>query len=216
MDYRRETVRTAVRRSAYGSAPMPRSRTELTAGEWAVLALLAEGPNHGFALARVMAPEGDVGRVWSVRRPLVYRAAETLARLELVRPTGTEASRTGPQRTVLAATPNGKRAVTRWLRTPVEHVRDGRSLLMLKLLFLDRRGADPTPLLTAQRDVFARQAARLARAADAAEGFDRALARWRLETTNAAARFVETMLGQPVPAAHAPSPARIARPVARQ
>ena len=143
---------------------MPRSRSDLTAGEWAVLALLAEEPSHGFAIARVMAPAGEVGRVWAVRRPLVYRAAETLTRMDLVRPTGTEASRTGPQRTVLAATPAGKRAVTRWLKTPVEHVRDGRSLLMLKLLFLARRGADATPLLTAQRDVFAVRAALLARA----------------------------------------------------
>ena len=194
---------------------MPRSRNELTAGEWAVLALLAEAPSHGFAVARVMAPDGEVGRVWSVRRPLVYRAAETLTRMDLVRPAGTEPSRTGPQRTVLTATPTGKRAVTRWLKSPVEHVREGRSLLMLKLLFLSRRGADATPLLTAQRDVFAVHAARLGRAADAAEGFERALALWRLETTTAAARFVETMLAQPVPAAHAPSRAPVDRAAAR-
>jgi len=195
---------------------MPRSRSDLTAGEWAVLALLAEAPSHGFAIARVMAPDGEVGRVWAVRRPLVYRAAETLTRMDLVRPTGTEASRTGPQRTVLAATPAGKRAVTRWLKTPVEHVRDGRSLLMLKLLFLSRRDADATPLLTAQRDVFAVHAARLARAADAAEGFERALALWRLETTTAASRFVETMLARPVPPGDAPSEAPAVRPAARQ
>jgi len=195
---------------------MPRSRSDLTAGEWAVLALLAEAPSHGFAIARVMAPDGEVGRVWAVRRPLVYRAAETLTRMDFVRPTGTEASRTGPQRTVLAATPAGKRAVTRWLKTPVEHVRDGRSLLMLKLLFLSRRDADATPLLTAQRDVFAVHAARLARAADAAEGFERALALWRLETTTAASRFVEAMLARPVPAGHAASEAPVVAPAARQ
>ena len=82
---------------------MPRSRNELTAGEWAVLALLTEAPSHGFAVARVMAPDAEAGRVWSVRRPLVYRAAETLTRMDLVRPAGTEPSRTGPQRTVLTA-----------------------------------------------------------------------------------------------------------------
>ena len=85
--------------------------------------------------------------------------------------------------------------MTRWLKTPVEHVRDARSLLMLKLLFLDRRDADPAPLLGAQRDRFAALADGLALAADEAEGFDRALALWRLETTTAALRFVETMLG---------------------
>jgi len=41
---------------------MPRARDELTVGEWAVLALLGEQPAHGFALARAMAPDGEVGR----------------------------------------------------------------------------------------------------------------------------------------------------------
>ena len=59
-----------------------------------------------------------------------------------LRPAGTEASRSGPQRTVLAATPTGK-PLTRWPKTPVEHVRDGRSLLMLKLLFLSRGVTTP-------------------------------------------------------------------------
>ena len=140
---------------------MPRPRDELTAGEWAVLALLAEAPTHGFAIARAMAPEGEVGRVWSVRRPLVYRAVETLTIMGLVRPAATVPSRSGPQRTVLEATPNGKRALTRWLRQPVAHVRDARSLLMLKLLFLTRREADLEPLLIAQREHFATLAERL-------------------------------------------------------
>jgi DNA-binding PadR family transcriptional regulator len=178
---------------------MPRDRTDLTAGEWAVLALLVEGPSHGFAIARALAADGEVGRVWSVRRPLVYRAVETLTSMGHVRPTATVASPTGPQRTVLEATADGKRAVTRWLRTPIEHVRDGRSLLMLKLLFIARRDADPTPLLTAQRDRFTTLVTRLRAAADDADGFDRALVLWRLESTTAALRFVETMLGAPVP-----------------
>ena len=77
------------------------------------------------------------------------------------------------------------------------HVRDARSLLMLKLLFLTRRGTDLEPLLTAQRAHFAKLAERLTDAAEEAEGFDRALLLWRLESTTAATRFVETMLGEP-------------------
>lgn len=183
---------------------MPRPRDELTAGEWAVLALLAESSTHGFAIARAMAPDGEVGRVWSVRRPLVYRAIETLTGMDLVRPSGTVPSRSGPQRTVLEATPNGKRAVTHWLPQPVAHVRDARSLLMLKLLFLTRRGADLEPLLSAQRAHFATLAERLAGAAEEAEGFDGALLLWRLESTAAAKRFVETMLGEPARARRGP------------
>jgi len=121
----------------------------------------------------------------------------------LARPAGTVPSRSGPQRTVLEATPNGKRALTRWLRQPIVHVRDARSLLMLKLLFLTRRDADLEPLLTAQREHFATLAERLTVAAEEAEGFDRALLLWRLESTAAAIRFVATMLGEPARARRA-------------
>ena len=57
---------------------MPGQRNDLTAAEWAVLALVAEAPTHGFAIARAMAPGGEVGRIWSLRRPLVYRGIATL------------------------------------------------------------------------------------------------------------------------------------------
>jgi DNA-binding PadR family transcriptional regulator len=184
---------------------MPRPRDELTAGEWAVLALLGEAPTHGFAIAKAMAPEGEVGKIWSVRRPLVYRAVDTLTAMGLVRPAGTVPSRSGPQRTVLEPTPTGRRALTRWLREPVAHVRDARSLLMLKLLFLTRRNADLEPLLSAQRELFVKLCERLTSAADEAEGFDRALLLWRLESTTASLRFVETMLGEPARARRAPT-----------
>jgi DNA-binding PadR family transcriptional regulator len=173
---------------------MPRARDELTAGEWAVLGLLSENPAHGFALARAMAPEGEVGQVWALRRPLVYRALDTLDRMGLVRPVGTLPSRSGPQRTILEPTPEGEQALTDWLIQPVEHVRDARSLLMLKLLFLARRNADPGPLLAAQSERFSAHAERLEAAVQAAQGFDRALLRWRLETTTAAVRFTDAML----------------------
>jgi DNA-binding PadR family transcriptional regulator len=175
---------------------MARTRDELTAGEWAALALLTEQSTHGFALARTMAPDGEVGRVWSLRRPLVYRAVDTLIGMGLVVPVGTLPSSSGPQRTILQATPAGHRRLVAWLTQPVTHVRDARSLLMLKLLFLARRHADLEPLLSAQREQFSTLADGLSAAADQAEGFDRALLVWRLENTAAAIRFTERMLAE--------------------
>jgi len=96
---------------------------------------------------------------------------------------------------LVEATPAGRRALTGWLVEPVEHVRDARSLLMLKLLFLGRADADQTPLLTAQRKRFASLAGRLVVAIDAADGFDQVLLRWRLESTTAAIRFIDGLLG---------------------
>jgi PadR family transcriptional regulator AphA len=169
-----------------------RSRSdELATGEWAALALVAEAPTHGFAVARAMAPGGDVGRVWAMRRPLVYRTLDVLVALELIREAGTEASDAGPRRTRLEITAAGRERLARWLTSPVEHVREARSELMLKLLFLDRAGADPGPLLAAQRERFAALADELEAAVSAADGFARTLALWRLESTRAAVRFVE-------------------------
>ena len=173
---------------------MARSEDELRVGDWAVLALLAEEPTHGFAVGKALAPDGEIGKVWSVRRPLVYRAIDSLSEIGFAAPTGTVPSRSGPRRTVVAATEAGRAAVDAWLVEPVGHVRDARSLLMLKLLFLTRRGQDPAPLLSAQRESFTAHAARLSEVAEAADGFDEVLIRWRLESTNAAIRFIDGLL----------------------
>jgi PadR family transcriptional regulator AphA len=168
----------------------------MTPSEWAVLALLAEGPTHGFAIARAMAEDGEIGRVWSLSRPRVYYAIDSLTRSGSARPTGTEASRSGPDRTVLRITPAGTGALEDWLAAPVQHVRDARSMLLLKLLFLDRRGRDPRPLLQAQRARFESIVESLRVAVRAADGFDQTLIRWRLENATAAVRFVDSVIDQ--------------------
>ena len=172
---------------------MRRRPDQLTTGEWAVLALVEEGPIHGFAVARSMAPGGEVGRVWSMRRPLVYRTLDVLGDRELTQTAGIEASTTGPQRTLVEVTPEGREKVANWLTEPVEHVRDARSELLLKLLFLDRRGAAPDALLEAQRDRFHEQERELRTTLDASDGFSRTLALWRVENTAAAVRFVDAL-----------------------
>ena len=171
---------------------MRRRPEQLATGEWAVLALVAEAQTHGFAVARALAPGGEVGRVWAMRRPLVYRTLDVLNERELVRAAGTEPSESGPPRTVLEVTADGRERVHAWRLTPVRHVREARTDLMLKLRFLDRAGVDPAPLLTAQRERFEAIAAELEKAEE--EGFARTLALWRLENTRAAIRFVDALL----------------------
>ena len=172
---------------------MRRRPDQLTTGEWAVIGLVAEGPTHGFAVARALEPDGEVGRVWSMRRPLVYRTLDVLEGRELTLTAGTEASTAGPQRTLVDLTEEGRRRVEEWLVEPVEHVRDARSELLLKLLFLDRRGKAPDALLDAQRERFREQERELRSLLDAAEGFTRTLALWRVENTAAAVRFVDAL-----------------------
>jgi DNA-binding PadR family transcriptional regulator len=163
-------------------APAP-----LSLGEHAVLALLAEQPRHGWAIVRELAPDGDVGRVWSLSRPLAYRALDALTARRLIRPTGTERG-AGPRRTILAPTPTGRRALRRWLTTPVEHPRDVRTELLLKLVLGARLGVDRTPLLRAQREVFRPTFAALARAAARPDAD--VVARWRHESARAIDEFL--------------------------
>ena len=92
-----------------------------------------------------------------MRRPLVYRTLDVLADRELTQTAGTEASTAGPAAHAARGHPRRRRQVADWLESPVEHVRDARSELMLKLLFLDRRGLAPDALLEAQRERFREQ-----------------------------------------------------------
>jgi PadR family transcriptional regulator AphA len=132
-----------------------------------------------------------VGRVWSCSRPLVYRALGVLAETGLIEERGSEPSSAGPRRKVLGATRPGRREVERWLREPAAHVRDLRSDLMLKLLFLSRRGADASDLLERQHAALQPLVEGLEDGFGRTEGFDRVLYLWRLESARAALRFVE-------------------------
>jgi DNA-binding PadR family transcriptional regulator len=165
----------------------------MSPGEWAVLGLIAEQPRHGFAVRKALRPDGEVGRVWSLPGPLVYRALTTLQTKGLAEVVGAERSDVGPRRTLVTATPAGRDALLAWLWEPVEHLRDFRSLFMLKLALLDRAGEAPGALLAAQHDRVEPIVAALEEQARSSAGFDRTLATWRLESARAAVRFLEDL-----------------------
>jgi DNA-binding PadR family transcriptional regulator len=166
----------------------------LSPGEWAVLALLCEGNAHGWPLVRALAADGEIGRVWTVRRAVVYRTLDVLLERGLIEPAGVEAGARGPARTVMRPTRKGRAAVRRWLAEPVDHVRDLRSLMLLKLVFAERSGVDMTPMLLGQRDALGEIEASFERQLADVRGGDALLVRFRLETTRAAARFVDALL----------------------
>jgi len=188
---------------------MPRRQGPgLSLAEWLVLCLVSEEPVHGFALAALLAPDGEVGMAWHVRKAVVYRAAQRLERLGLVTAEDRQHSRLGPPRSRLSATPEGHRAATGWLRQPVAHPRDVRSELLLKLALLARAGADPGDLLRAQRRQLIPVADGLATRLRTATGFDQDLTLWRHESVSATLRFLDTLLAAtPVPLAETPQAA---------
>lgn len=120
----------------------------------ACLSLVAIGHHHGWALVRELAPDGDIGRIWSLSRPLTYRTIDQLVDRGLVERAGTEPG-SGPARAVLAITAEGARRARRWVVTPVEHLRDTRTELLVKLELGGRLGADRATFIRAQRAAFA-------------------------------------------------------------
>lgn len=161
--------------------------------EWVVLGLVAEGPTHGFAVARLTGASGPIGAIWQVPRPLVYRALGRLSDLALTRPAGSEPGAGGPERTLIGVTAAGQAAVHAWLVRPVDHIRDIRSELLVKLALLDRAGVSARPLLTAQRDHLRPIVTGLRNRRDGATGFDRTLTVWRYESAQATLRFLKSI-----------------------
>lgn len=164
---------------------------DLLPGEWAVLGALALAPAHGFAVARTLAAHGTLGRVWLMSRPRVYRAIDDLAARGLIAPTGTAPSDRGPTRTLYEATSDGLARLDAWLGTPVAHVREMRSDLLLKLALLHERGTPPSPLLDAQRAALVPVLRSLESAISTADGFEVVMLRYRLESTRSAINFID-------------------------
>ncbi len=90
---------------------------QLPFAEWVCLTLITQKVSHGWALGTMLAPGGELGRIWTLTRPLTYRAIDGLVDKGLITRTGQAAGR-GRDRVVLAPTPAGRRLVKRWLDTP--------------------------------------------------------------------------------------------------
>jgi PadR family transcriptional regulator AphA len=169
---------------------------ELSLGEWATLALLREAPTHGWAIVKLLTPAGEVGAVWSLSRPLVYRAVDRLEASQLVAPIGVQ-QLGARSRTLLTATPAGSRSVDRWLARPVEHVRDVRTELLLKLVLRQRRELDLASLVRAQQRRLGPVLTRLEHPDD-----DDVVSLWRSESATSVRRFLAAVeerarIGQP-------------------
>lgn len=161
--------------------------------EWLVLCVAAEKPTHGFAIAAQLGRDTQLGAVWHVARPQVYRSLERLTELGLIRELGRERTSNGPVRQLCEVTPDGRQLARAWLGRPVRHGRDVRSELLVKLALLDRAEADPGGLVRAQRDQLAPIADGLDERLQSAEGPERTVMLWRREAIAATLRFLDAL-----------------------
>ena len=184
------TLATSVRT---GRDPTPQrkepARSQLTLAEHTCLTLVTQGVNHGWAIGSLLAPDGEVGRVWSLTRPLTYRAIDALVERRLV--TRRRATpRQGRERSLLSPTAAGRREASRWLDAPVDHLRDVRTEFLVKIALHQRDGRDIEQLLAAQKAVFSPTIDRLT----TTHSDDDLVDLWRRESARAVRRFLDYAL----------------------
>jgi PadR family transcriptional regulator AphA len=160
-------------------------------GEWACLGILYRAPAHGFAVAARLTPAAVIGRIWSLSRALTYRSLDQLTLRRLIEPVGEEPGIAGGNRTILAATRSVRAQFRRWVHTPVEHVRDLGSELLLKLAVAAENDIDVSDMIAAQRVRVADFVAALERTGDGGD----IVQRWRYEAATGALRFLEGLEG---------------------
>ncbi|CAB4879418.1 unannotated protein [freshwater metagenome] len=173
---------------------------EPSLAEHVCLALVAEGAAHGWAIGSLLAHDGDIGHIWTLSRPLTYRAIDGLVARKLLKRSAHE-SGPGRDRVVLAMTRPGRSENDRWLAQPIEHLRDVRTELLVKLTLLERSGADTRPLLIAQRAHFAD----LLDSLTSASADDDLVQLWRAESARAARRFLDRAIDPAVVSTIAPA-----------
>jgi molybdopterin-binding protein len=174
--------------------PRPRRSAVATTGvpsfaESVCLTLITQDIAYGWALGNVLGPDGEVGRIWSLNRPLTYRAIDGLVDKGLITRRGQAAGR-GRDRVILAATTAGRRLAKRWLDEPVQHLRDVRTELLVKLHLRARIGLDNQPLLAAQQQLFAPTIDVLT----SVRADDDLVDVWRRESARAVRRFLDQAL----------------------
>jgi molybdopterin-binding protein len=165
---------------------------ELSLAEGVVLALATTGASHGWAIAQLLDPDGEVGNVWTLSKPLTYRAVDGLVTKGLLRRKGTGKG-SGRDRVMLATTAAGRRASSEWLDAPIEHLRDVRTELLVKLVLRERAGLDRAPFLIAQLDALAPIIDSLV--AGRSPGGSDIVADWRAENAASVRRFLHRAIG---------------------
>jgi DNA-binding PadR family transcriptional regulator len=165
------------------------ARPETALADSVCLALVASGVEYGGAVAELLATGAELGRIWTLSKPLTYRAIDALVAGGLIERSGTAPGR-GPQRSLLAATPAGVRATDHWLAEPVTHLRDVRTELLLKFSILQRMGRSLAPLATEQRSAFESTISTIL-----AGTSDDVVSIWRREHAQAVLRFLDRAIG---------------------
>jgi PadR family transcriptional regulator AphA len=166
----------------------------LSLTEQVVLALLAEAPSHGFAVARTLSRATPLGEVWTVPRPLVYRAIGRLEEQGMIVEAGEEPGDPGPRRVIYKVTGRGRKTSAQWRAEPVRHLREVRTAFLAKVLMRQRAGEPLGSLVAEQRELFEPLFQLRAEQFEAGE-VDPVVGAWRYESSQSIARLLDRIEG---------------------
>ena len=129
-------------------------KAQLSLADNVCLALIVNGAAHGWTVVQQMQPKTPLGRIWSLSRALTYRSIEHLAELNYIRRQGIAAGK-GADRRLVHATALGCSVTRQWLESPVEHLRDVRTELLLKLELRTQAKKSNIAFIRRQQKIFA-------------------------------------------------------------
>ena len=176
---------------------MPRSHAslELDVITGACLVLVHRGVGHGYDVARHFAPDGSLGAVLTLSRPVVYRAVKSLESAGLIESIESVGAR-GQLKWQLTCTERGTTAAEKWMNSPVTHLRDMRPDFLVKFLLMDASEKQRSQFVQRQRLILGPIISTLLanRATDA-------ISLWRREQARAAMRFLDELEGSSTPTA---------------
>lgn len=118
-----------------GRSPL---RAERAATEYAVLALLLEGPRHGYELTRQFASRSELRQVCRLEMSMLYLLLRKLEKDGLIAGHA-EPSSGQRSRRVVELTEKGRKEVEEWLSQPVRHTREVRFDFLIKLYFVHQQ-----------------------------------------------------------------------------
>jgi len=149
-----------------------------------VLALVVHTPRHGWAIHEQLSPTGDIGHAWTLSRQLVYRAIDTLVEDGLVK-RAVPKDGGGGDKVIISPTTAGKRMALQWLDSPVTHLRDVRTELVLKVMLREKMKMPLDSFLESQHAIFDPLITLINKDAS-----DSPVNLWRRESANAVKRYL--------------------------
>lgn len=159
------------------------------------MGLIRAGHDHGYVIAQQFAPDGPIGAVHTLTRPVVYRELQFLEQEGLVTASESRGVR-GQKKRLLKLSKKGSAALDVWLTSPVDHIRDMRNEFLAKVLLLQMLDGNVVQLIRDQRQHFASLVASLRDDRDTS-----VVALWRKEQVRTVTRFLDECEGVVTPMA---------------